>query len=86
MALCMGVWVVAVHRFRMHRCLLAVVPIVLVLLNSELAVSLATLLMSDVGVVWVVGRARFLDSSMLVLMMFNRLAVLHFANTSVSTS
>lgn len=77
MALCMAVWVAAVHRQERRRLLFAVAPILLVFLDAEVGVSLASLSMSVVGAGWVVGRARFLDSMMLVLTAFNGLAMLH---------
>ena len=58
MALCMVVWVAAVYLQEGHRPLLAVAPILLVFLDVEVGVSLASLSMSVVGAVWVVG-ARF---------------------------
>ncbi len=76
MALCMAVWVAAVRRLGGRRLLLAAAPAALVVFDAELGASLASLSMSFVGAAWVVGWARYLDAVMLVLTVFNGLAVL----------
>jgi hypothetical protein len=77
MALCMAVWVAVVHRLGERRVLLAAAPAALVVLDAELGMSLASLMMSIAGAAWVVGWARYLDAAMLVLTAFNGLAVIH---------